>query len=111
MTIDLQKLKEVEELYDQYLKARSETIDTIIKKLIAINGGKEKYRFSYGGEAPLSAILEIEHHNEEVTIKQIMADMRRSSSTNDVEKQQDSIRKSQIRQNKYRPDNPYIESK
>ena len=112
MAIDLQKLKEVEELYDKYLKERSEILDIIINRLIAINGGEEKYEFSYGGVVTISSTVEIEHHDEEATIKQIMSDMRKRSSHDDLEKHQEFIRESQIRRNKYSPDNPYcLESK
>ena len=107
MTIDLQKLQEVEELYDQYLKYRSETIDSIINKLISINGGEAKYEFSYGGEVKLSSTLEVEHHDEEATIKQVIADMRKCSSQDDFEKSQGYIRESQTKLNRYSPENPY----
>lgn len=106
MTFDLKKLKEIENQYEKYLKDRSEIVDRIIQKLIAINGGKEKYEFSYGGNVILSSMLEVEHHDKESTIKQILADMRKSSS-DDFEKQQNSIRESQTRQNNYSQDNPY----
>lgn len=110
MTIDLHKLKRVEELYDKYLQYRSETIDKIIEELIAINGEEEKYIFSDGNEVILSSILEIEHRNPESTIKQVMADMRYNSTIDSFERKQDCIRKSQISLNEYGPDNPYNES-